>query len=398
MKINKLLLLLIISITSIKVHGQSDTIVVYDISTQTTSLILPIDYDTTIAFEQTSSSVGSLMNQVPLSLTPPASNLFSGSQFSDIERAELFYNVTDYPIRTATHLFRYKNDTLGGCCSGIMVSKNLVLTAAHCIRTYAGVWTGDSTFVAPAFDNGTIQINLPNSIVKKYYLFKNYYDGSGAPDIALLELKQPIGEQTGWVGMGFHKDTSFYSNNVFHKLSYPAVVSPFDSTKVYNGDTLYYNYGKISNMGNSLVVNSAQANGIPGQSGSSLFFTDNSNYYSVGVMVFSSHYNHFRISNNVFYQFKNIMENYSTVIPENISSINSLNIYPNPSSDYITIENIPNDIDAIISIYSIHGQLLLQQQTNKASLQLNVSGLSKGFYIVKLNCGSSVMTTKFVKE
>jgi len=372
--------------------------IVYDITSQTASVIPPVSFDTTIAFEQTTFSVGSLVNQVPLSLTPPASNLFSGSQFSDIERAELFYNATDYPVRTAIHLFRYKNDTLGGCCSGIMVRKNLVLTAAHCIRTYAGVWTGDSTFVAPAFDNGAIQLNLPNSMVKKYYLFKNYYDGSGAPDIALLELKEPIGEQTGWVGMGFHKDTSFYSNNVFHKLSYPAFVSPFDSTKVYNGDTLYYNYGKISNMGNSLVVNSAQANGIPGQSGSSFFYTDNSNYYSVGVMVFSSHYNHSRISNNVFYQFKNIIDNYATTIPENLSSISPLNIYPNPSSDYITIENIPQNKDAILTVYNIHGQSLIQQHTNKTSVQLNVSGLSKGLYFVKLNYKNTVMTTKFVKE
>jgi len=390
--------LLIAIFSFVKVQGQSDTIIAYDIASKTTTIIPPVSIDTTITFEQTAFSVGSLMNQVPLSLTPPTSDLFSGSQFSDIARAELFYTVTDYPIRTAVHLFRYKHDTLGGCCSGIIVGKNLVLTAAHCIRTYAGVWTGDSTFVAPAFDNGAIQINLPNSMVKKYYLFKNYYDGSGSPDIALLELKQPIGGQTGWVGMGFHKDTSFYSSHVFHKFSYPAVVNPFDTTKIYNGDTLYYNYGEINNMGNSLIVNSTQANGIPGQSGSSLLFTDNSNYYSVGVMVFSSHYNHPRITNNVFYQLKNIMDNYATAIPTDISYNSHLNIFPNPASDNITIENIPNNKDALISIYNIQGQFLLQQQAIQSIVQIDISSLSKGIYILKLICANRIETTRFVKE
>jgi V8-like Glu-specific endopeptidase len=398
MKIIKYFVLSIAIISFIEVHGQSDTIIVYDIASQTTTLIPPVSFDTAINFEQTYSSVGSLVNQVPLSLIPPVANLFSGSQFSDIDRAELFYNVTDYPIRTATHLFRYINDTLSGCCSGIMVSKNLVLTAAHCIRTYNGEWRGDSTFVAPAFDNGAIQTNIPNSMVKKYYLFKTYYDGNVTRDIALLELKEPIGEETGWVGMGFHTDTSFYSDNVFHKLSYPATTSLTDSTKIYNGDTLYYNYGLIKNFGNGLGVISPEALGIPGQSGSSLFFTDNSNYYSVGVMVFSSNYNHFRISNNVFCQFKNILDNYATGIHENTQTISSLNIFPNPASDFITIENIPQKKGAILTVYNIQGQSLIQQPTNKTSAQLNVSGLSRGLYIVKLSCESSIGITKFMKE
>ena len=93
---------LLISITT---YSQTnDTMIAYDYQSKTMSLIPPVAYDTNITFDHTSSYVGTLGNQIPLSLTPPTTNLFSGSNFSDLARAELFFNVTDYPIRTAVIL------------------------------------------------------------------------------------------------------------------------------------------------------------------------------------------------------------------------------------------------------------------------------------------------------
>src|ERR1051325_8007000 len=79
-------------------YGQPDTIIEFDVPTQTFDTVLPVSFDTTVTFDKTSFSIGSLGNTVPLSLILPSINLFSGSHFSDLARAELFYNVTDYPI------------------------------------------------------------------------------------------------------------------------------------------------------------------------------------------------------------------------------------------------------------------------------------------------------------
>lgn len=57
-------------------------------------------------------------------------------------------------------------------------------------------------------------------------------------------------------------------------------------------------------------------------------------------------------------------------------------IYPNPASDYITIESDVN-IDRI-EIYSILGNKVLIQAINKTHLQLNIAKLSKGMYVAVL--------------
>jgi len=195
-----------------------------------------------------------------------------------------------------------------------------------------------SILIATGYDNGEFHPSLPNSIVSKYYLFKSYYSGkSPIKDFALLELAQPIGQQTGWIGIGFTSDTSYYSNKVFHKLSYPGDASMIDTSIHVNGDTLYYNYGEIDVLNPvSIGLRSSEARLIPGQSGSSLFYTDNSDYYSMAVAVYSSAYNHYCITNEVFYQFKNVMNNFVTSTAEELLVQNELLVYPNPFGELLT--------------------------------------------------------------
>lgn len=373
--------------------AQPDTIIVYDVPTQTIDTILPVSFDTAITFDNTLSSIGSLGSQVPLSLTPPAVNLFSSSNFSDIEKAELSYNVTDYPIRTSIKLFGWNNDTLGQGCSAIMVGENLVLTAAHCIMLFQN-WLYDSMLVVPAYDNGIYQLTLPTSIVDKYYIFKTFYDGTAWEDIALLQLRQPIGQQIGWIGMAYSSDTSYFSNKVFHKFSYPAVVSPFDSTKVYNGDTLYYNYGYIDILSpNNLGVNSPEASGIPGQSGSSLFYTDNLEYYSFGVFSWSTYYRHHTITNEIFYALKNVMDNYAVSISGNQPNSNNTIVYPNPFSDFTTLEfEYLKNKNYALAIYSAIGQLVRTvDDITTGRVKIERKNLASGLYFFQLRNNRQVV-------
>lgn len=387
---------------SIRAASQTDTMIVYDVATKTTTVIPPVTFDSTVTFEQTSYSIGSLGNQIPLSLTPPATNLFSGSLFSDIANADQFFDITKYPVRTATHVFKYLNDTLHHGCSGILIAPNVALTAAHCIKRPAGIWSGDSILIAPAFNNGIFQPGLPTSIATKYYLFKSYFDQANfLNDIALVELKYPIGDQTGWIGIAFHSDTSFYSNPVFHKLSYPGIVSPFDSTKIYNGDTLYYNYGKITNVDNNyLGIKSGYALGIPGQSGSSFLYTDNSNYYSVGTLSFANNYRHVRINNTIFYQFKNVLHNYVTNIKEKNRTDLPFIAYPNPASSSITIQtknNRKEKYDLILT--TIQGREVFSDKINlNDSYKLNVTSFANGIYFLTLQNEKERMVQKVILQ
>ena len=64
-------------------------------------------------------------------------------------------------------------------------------------------------------------------------------------DIAIIKLREPIGLKTGWAGIAFASNDIYFQNKVLHKFSYPGIVDPSDSSRVFNGDTMSYNYGTV---------------------------------------------------------------------------------------------------------------------------------------------------------
>lgn len=77
---------------------------------------------------------------------------------------------------------------------------------------------------------------------------------------------------------------------------------------------------------------------------------------------------------------------------------NEIYLYPNPSEDYITIENTALSNDALISIYNIEGELLLCHPMKQASIKLDVSALQSGVYIAEVITEKGVARKKFIKE
>ncbi|TBN04731.1 T9SS type A sorting domain-containing protein [Hyunsoonleella flava] len=80
--------------------------------------------------------------------------------------------------------------------------------------------------------------------------------------------------------------------------------------------------------------------------------------------------------------------NSSTLSNSNISeNIENIRVFPNPASDKITISNIQNTRLKNIEIFSILGKLnhrfLVENNYNK--IDLNISNLTSGIYLLKLN-------------
>lgn len=73
-----------------------------------------------------------------------------------------------------------------------------------------------------------------------------------------------------------------------------------------------------------------------------------------------------------------------------------LHIYPNPATDKITIENSSPGKNVMISIYSIEGQLLMKRCMNTPKDEIDISGLAKGVYFLKVQNG--IIVKKFMKE
>jgi hypothetical protein len=81
-------------------------------------------------------------------------------------------------------------------------------------------------------------------------------------------------------------------------------------------------------------------------------------------------------------------------------SSSEIKIYPNPASDKITIEiksqNIANS--SFLSVYNIQGQLIFDKPIFQRSINIDISTLSRGVYIVKLTTNKNIEVSRFVKE
>ncbi|WP_243349171.1 T9SS type A sorting domain-containing protein [Parabacteroides sp. FAFU027] len=62
----------------------------------------------------------------------------------------------------------------------------------------------------------------------------------------------------------------------------------------------------------------------------------------------------------------------------------AIRIYPNPATTYIELKNTPEG-ELNVAVYSVAGSLVLNLQLDSDSRQINVSGLPKGLYLIKVN-------------
>jgi hypothetical protein len=74
-----------------------------------------------------------------------------------------------------------------------------------------------------------------------------------------------------------------------------------------------------------------------------------------------------------------------------------LNLYPNPASDKVTISTDMTE-HSVISVYSLQGQILLQQQIKQGKTDIDISELAKGVYILKLTSDARVEEGRIIKE
>ena len=88
--------------------------------------------------------------------------------------------------------------------------------------------------------------------------------------------------------------------------------------------------------------------------------------------------------------------NYLTGIVVNTIN-NSFLIYPNPATDKLTITNTSAQKQTVVSIYSMQGQQMMSAIfANQNAMQLDVSILSKGIYIIKVQSENGITNKKLI--
>jgi V8-like Glu-specific endopeptidase len=388
------------------VRAQLDTMLVYDVRSKETHIVLAGFVDSITSFDNTQWNYGSASGFANLILQPP-SDTFPGAGFTDYKPAHSLLPVSDYPARVAVKLFRFIGDSLKQVCSGTMVAANLVLTSSHCIYNFFDTsstrYFADSILAIPAYDNGMEQSEFGSSISKAYVIPKQELDHFMSQDIALVQLREPIGLKTGWAGVAFADGNAYFQNKVFHKFSYPGTVDPSDSSRVFNGDTLYYNYGTLDLIDDTFLGYNIWA--VPGQSGSSLLYTDNIKFWAVGTCSWGHDSQHTRLTRGTFYAFKGIIDGVQDGVSRNrVRPLGYalMNPYPNPFNPKTVISyQLPVKSYLTLKVYDILGREVttLVNEVKPAgsySVQWTAHGMPSGVYFCRLQAGPFVDTKKLI--
>ena len=162
----------------------------------------------------------------------PGSNLNEDPD-TNLTRSEITQNPDMWPNAPTVRITAVWPSGDTSACSGMLVEKAHVLTAAHCIFTHTpdlclgkeACWVEDLQIysnINPGDDQPT---SFSKILAWTSWTENRDFDG----DIAAVALTSPIGEETGWLGFGYHNDPldTFFPAANLEYTSYPTQ-SPFD--------------------------------------------------------------------------------------------------------------------------------------------------------------------------
>jgi hypothetical protein len=78
-------------------------------------------------------------------------------------------------------------------------------------------------------------------------------------------------------------------------------------------------------------------------------------------------------------------------------ALENLKVYPNPTSGLLTIETGAG-LNKVIQVIDLTGRILVSEQNSDQMGNIDLSGLSKGIYYLKIRLGESIRTIKLIKQ
>lgn len=81
-------------------------------------------------------------------------------------------------------------------------------------------------------------------------------------------------------------------------------------------------------------------------------------------------------------------------LPELSESL--LSIFPNPATNEITVSNIV--VPSVLSVCDINGKILINKIIKYSNEKIDLSGIAKGVYIIKMKDDNAIITSKLIKQ
>lgn len=253
------------------------------------------------------------------------------------------------------------------------------------------LYVADSIVYATGGNLGLYKFNIPNSAITQYTTVN-----SNIPSMhfGTLALDQNgilwMGSQDGFQGsMGGGIAT--FDGNTFTALN------PFAS----NYTWVYYNQSIAVDQSNNIWV-STRSEGLYKYNGSNwIHIGANLPQNGTAGFVYVDHFN------KIWYgdTYSGVWTNNLTLSTSDQSTVEKINIYPNPVIGLLTFDLKPNKPQKFdVQIYNTSGQLILRKEFNVNKTittgpnTINVADLSNGIYFIKIITDEKTISQKFVKQ
>lgn len=309
--------------------------------------------------------------------------------FSNLSAAYTYSNYPNYPMSAVVRIEMYgPGNVLQGTCSGSLINKNTVLSAAHCVHYPPNVWQNITGIkITPAYDNG----NAPYGSVwaTGFWIPNNWVNNTDWNyDMLVINLTGDLGLSTGYLGWWANDaNTSVFlnSSSTFNTFGYPATT--LGGSPVFDyGERMWHMQGYFDFFGNgSLGTNCVYHNnqGYKGLSGSNTYLYQNGERYVMAILSHgfdppsypNSITGHVRLNNFL----GNFIYYYAPEVGIENTVSSTLHVFPVPATDDVFIQGLNASEDYVL--FNVSGQPVA---TGKTTGNISVEHLPAGIYFLNI--------------